>query len=98
MECLFCNIEREKIDPGAKEYICSNCTQILMHLSQNQLKKGYDLATEKEYCNKAKTIKSFLEVDNINEQQTRPVRNGTRFSFNRTRATRFHRNNKSQTI
>ena len=64
MNCLFCGMERDskKIDSGARAYICSNCVQTLVNLSQEQLRKAYELATEKGYENKAKAIESFMEV------------------------------------
>jgi len=51
-------------------YICGNCVQILLNLSQEQLTEAHALAIEKGYANKADAIKSFLEVQS-NESRNR---------------------------
>ena len=72
MNCLFCGTERDakRVDSTAKSYICSNCVQTLVNLSQEQLRKAYDLATEKGYSNKAKAIESFItEAYNVSRNK-----------------------------
>ena len=65
MICDFCGKETdsERIDKSANSYICGNCVAYLVNIDQVELLKGYLFALEKGYFNKAKAIKSFLEVN-----------------------------------
>jgi hypothetical protein len=55
-----------KIDKSVKSYICSKCVQLLLSQSQEKLLRTYNFALEKGYPDKARAIKSFLEV-NVSE-------------------------------
>jgi len=83
MICDFCGKETdvEKIEKSAKSYVCGNCLAYLVNLDQEELLKGYLLALEKEYFNKARAIASFLE------EKTDETRN-TRRNMGRARVSR----------
>jgi len=81
--CNFCNEERdsERIDKSATSYICAKCVQLLINQSQENLLKAYNLAVRKGYSDKARAIKSFLEVsadEPINRYAAKRI-NGKRF-------------------
>ncbi len=82
MICDFCGKETdsEKIDKSAKSYICGNCLAYLVNIDQADLLKGYLLAMEKEYFNKAKAIESFLEVNTYETRETKRNLGRARFS------------------
>ena len=72
-ECLFCNGMDIKYKPeSSKDFICSRCVQLLLAADQQDLKRAYTKALEKESTNKAKAIESFLIPEGINEQR-KPV-------------------------
>ena len=91
-ECDFCGkpTDLEKVSKGAGSYTCGGCVQFLSNQSQEDLLKGYTLAIERGYLNKATAIKSFMEVSDEPERPeqydrhidragiTRPVRNEKR--------------------
>jgi len=76
MNCSFCNqmTDSNKVDRGAKSYICSNCVQLLLNQPHEKLKRAYDLAIRKNYPEKAETLESIIEV-NVNGETPKSKRN-----------------------
>ena len=63
MVCVFCGTdEGEKIirKDDIKWYVCGSCSQKLMGLPYEKIKKAYDLAVEKGLETKATALKSFM--------------------------------------
>jgi hypothetical protein len=72
MECLFCNDLEPNYQPEpGKDFICSQCVQLLLSADQEDLLKAHAKAIEKGYSNKAKAIESFLEPEDINVRKTK---------------------------
>ena len=84
MQCLFCNTDWDahRVDKKAIAYTCSACVQLLLSLSQAQLKEVYGLATEKGYINKATAIESFMESEDGRKTKN-AKRNMVRTRFSR---------------
>jgi len=75
--CVFC-YQQEKYDrphdKGVQLFWCSNCIQKLLVMSQEQLRRAYDLAVEKGYLEKANSLEQLLdEVNHVGKtDKTRP--------------------------
>jgi len=93
MVCVFCHkpTDVKKVSSGASSYLCGDCVQALLNQSQENLLRGYNLAIEKGYAEKAKTIKSFMEVS---DEPVKPEQHDRH--FNRKGVTRPVRNEKSR--
>ena len=81
-QCLFCRTTRDAEKIEGQSYICGNCVQILLNLSQEQLQKAHALAIERGHADKAQAIESFLEVpshESRNKHYTSERLNGKRF-------------------
>ena len=75
--CVFC-YQQEKYDrPYDKEVQflwCSNCIQKLLVMSQEQLRRAYDLAVEKGYLEKANSLEQLMKEEGYvrETEKTRP--------------------------
>jgi len=81
--CLFCNHQESnyKLVSGV-DFVCSNCVQLLLGASQEDLKRAHTKAIDKGYMEKAKAIESFLDEEEYygktentkpNLERTRPL-------------------------
>ncbi len=84
MSCLLCHRqEKYNSNPGA-EYVCSQCVQLLLMMNQEELKRGYALAVEKGYSNKAYALESFIMEESgeqINKRRNTGKRNTRKRTF-----------------
>lgn len=88
--CLFCNqVESYNRNPGT-EHICGSCVQLLLNYSQDDLKREYRLAVDKDDDRKAKALNSFIISEGYHEQRKPKSKSG--FNFNRKRSFRSIRN------
>ena len=72
MGCLFCNGQEPNYKPGPDvDFICSRCVQLLLSVSQDNLKLALVKAKEKGLQSKASAIKSFIVEDEINVRKTK---------------------------
>jgi hypothetical protein len=75
MNCLLCNNNPENYCPEPdKDFICSQCVQLLLSAEQAELKRAHSKAIEKGYSNKARAIESFLLPEDINVNETKQAR------------------------
>jgi hypothetical protein len=74
MDCLFCGFPENGYRPDAgKEFICSQCVQLLLSADRVELKRAYNKAIEKGYSNKARAIESFLIPEGQINGQRKPI-------------------------
>lgn len=60
--CLFCDSDKEANKVAKdKDFICSNCTTLLMSIGQDKLQKAYELCIQQDKRRKASAIETFLE-------------------------------------
>ncbi len=71
--CLFCNGTEKNHKPGSQlDFICGTCVQLLLTVSQKDLKRSYIKAMSAGYTNKAEAIKSFLISEREEDEQRKP--------------------------
>ena len=76
--CLFCNrLEKNYKSESDKDFICSQCVQLMLSTDQAELMRAYNKAIEKGYYNKARAIKSFLIPEDTNARETKKPKRGT---------------------
>ena len=66
MDCVFCHQQEKDARPHDKEvnsFVCSNCIQKFLLMSQVQIKKAYNLAIEKGYPEKAFWLEKFIDEE-----------------------------------
>ena len=75
ISCQFCGFSENgyKSDPE-REFICSQCVQLLLSADQEDLNRAYIKSIEKDYPNKARAIESFLIPEKINVRETKQAR------------------------
>ena len=62
MWCVFCHRPEPHHTQAKESYlVCSRCLQHLIKMDQEELQRGYDLATEKGYEAKAIALTVFME-------------------------------------
>jgi DNA-directed RNA polymerase subunit M/transcription elongation factor TFIIS len=78
MNCLFCcDADTDDKTEAGKDLICPLCVQMLLTADQEDLRRAYCKAIEREYDRKAKAIKSFLiEGEITNERETKKSKRG----------------------
>jgi hypothetical protein len=89
--CLFCSQEdsglKNKCTPGRDvDFVCSRCVTILLGTEQSELKRGVEIAAEKNLVGKVESLKMFIEpeeVVNVRPNQKRLKRNYDRTGGNR---------------
>ena len=68
--CLFCNQEdsglKNKYTPGNNVvFVCSMCVIILSGTEQTELKRGLEIATEKNRSGEVEALKMFIEPQEV---------------------------------
>jgi len=93
--CLFCAITEDN-KPNDIEFVCSSCVQLLVNQTQEDLKKAYAKAIEKNYPGKAEAIRMFLtsEIEGDESNGKRPSKKQFKRSFTRGGAVRIFRGEK----
>ena len=80
----FFTVQKEPVSLGAdvKRITCSNCIQILLASTQEQIKRAYEKTLKIGCTEKAEAIRSFIreEVDNVPKAR----KTGTRVARKRT--------------
>lgn len=83
MNCLICGFSETQFDlnrgqriavkhPGdVTGVICSNCMQILITSTQEQIKRAYQKALHAGLMDKAKALETFLEEEIIEDGETK---------------------------
>lgn len=70
MDCIFCHQHEKHARPHDKEvnsFVCSECIQKFLIISQEQIEKAYNLAVKKEYPEKKFWLKKFISTGEENE-------------------------------
>ncbi len=94
MGCLFCNdLDRNYKTEDGKDFVCSQCSQILISADQEDLNRAYEKAIEKGYLSKARAIESFLLPQEVlNDRETKKFkRNMVRKRFMRASRSTHHK-------
>lgn len=83
MICLLCTLPETQFDPNTGKHtdvkhprdatglICSNCMQILVTSSQEEIKRAYQLALDKRTPNKARALETFLKGEAAEDGETK---------------------------
>jgi hypothetical protein len=68
--CLICNQEdnglKNKYMPGRNvDFVCSRCVTIYIGTEQSELKRGVEIAAEKNLAGKVESLKMFIEPEEV---------------------------------
>jgi len=76
MNCLFCCDPEPNYKPETGiDFICSKCVQMLLAADQEDLKRAYSKAIERDKIREASAIESFLiEGEVFNDRETKTIR------------------------
>ena len=89
MDCLFCGLPEDGYMPEAdKEFICSQCVQLMLSADQAELMRAYNKAIEMGYPNIARAIESLLILEEKIYGQQKPISKKRRRYTDRKRIVR----------
>jgi len=76
MNCLFCCDPEPNYKPETGiDFICSKCVQMLLAADQEDLKRAYSKAIERDKIREASAIESFLiEGEVFHDRETKTIR------------------------
>jgi hypothetical protein len=86
MPCKLCHRDEPRCYP-AKLLVCSQCFQIALRSTPEQIKRAYELAIEEGFPEKAQTIKNLFMREDGNDGLQINVRREPRYAserFNRS--------------